>query len=125
MLPVAAGIATVVVLPEATAVVTRKSKYAPVLSPEDAGILITLSKVPCIKTTDPDWAIVNASVIAPEASQVVMIGCLAVSVLEVEIAPAAETAKPVVSTPVFAATEIDSKPFIERTGPLKVVLAII
>jgi hypothetical protein len=26
---------------------------------------------------------------------------------------------------VFAATEIDSKPFIERTGPLKVVLAII
>jgi hypothetical protein len=73
---------------------------------------------------------VRALVIAPDASQVVIIGRLAVSVLLVailpleSILPLASISKLVVTTPVTSAIEICSKPFSERIGPLKVELAI-
>ena len=131
VLPVAVGITIVVVLPEATAVVTTKSKYAPVLALEAAGILITLSCVPWMLTILPDWAIVKASVTAPEASQVVITGLRAVSVEDVAIVVVLESA-PVdeivilsVKAPVVSLLVTPMKPPSERTGPEKVVLAIL
>jgi hypothetical protein len=46
VLPVTVGITIVVVLPEPTAVVTKKSKYAPSVAVAAAGKVMTLSKVP-------------------------------------------------------------------------------
>jgi hypothetical protein len=69
-------------------------------------------------------------VIAPDASQVVITGLRAVSVEDVaidavdEIAPVDEIVILSVKAPVEALLVTPMKPFSERTGPLKVVLAI-
>ena len=87
--------------------------------------MTTLFNTPLIKNNVPDCAAVKVADAAEAVLKVLSTACLAVIVLEVEIAPADEISRLVVTTPVDAATVICSKPPSDLTGPEKVEFAII